>query len=99
MIRRLIILLLIVGCDRYEFKTQRIRYDKWCGNVHHLITECEEVDEDTMPYSGRIEIDGWKKEYSHFADWSDLRIYRQLKRKMNILFGMSMITEKVKRNG
>ena len=46
MIRRLIILLLIVGCDRYEFKEATIidycgyteaRFDKWSGETEYKI--------------------------------------------------------------
>jgi len=82
MIRRLIILLLIVGCDRYEFKNPQVRYDKWTGNVHILKMVCSKVkkiNSSSRPFSVKLSIDGFReKRQNSIID--DCAVYNILKK-------------------
>ena len=79
LISRLIILLLVVGCDRYEYISDDKRFDKWKGNTHLLKQDCEEIDEDTVPVAVKNLIDKWKEKYPSLTLWTNSMIYHDLK--------------------
>ena len=69
-------LLMIVGCDRYEFLSSTTWFDKWTGNAYRKQTVCEKVDISTMPISLKKEIDEWRIRNNALWKISDKGVYR-----------------------